>query len=231
MYAFSENYILPISHDEVVHGKHSLIEKMFGSYEQKFAGLRIFFAYMMAHPGKKLLFMGCEFAQFREWDYASGLEFFMLDYDMHKKTKDFVREINNFYLQTPALWEIDFNWEGFSWIISDDANQNIIVFSRKDKEGNEYITVINFAPVLRENYCIGVKQGKYEEVFNTDDKNFGGSGITNDIVKAVKGEMHGFDYHISITIPPLTALFFKFNAEKPPKIETTKTIRKKTVKQ
>lgn len=221
-YAFSENYILPISHDEVVHGKHSLIEKMFGTYEQKFAGLRIFFAYMIAHPGKKLLFMGSEFAQFKEWDYAGELEFFMLDFDMHKKIQEFIRQLNNFYLQTPALWEIDFCWEGFNWIISDDAEQNIIVFSRKDKEKNEYITVINFAPVLRENYCIGCRQGTFEEVFNTDDRNYGGSGITNGTVKALKGGMHGFDNHISIILPPLSALFFKYNCEKILKIKVSK---------
>ena len=210
VYAFSENYILPLSHDEVVHGKCSLIGKMPGEYEQKFAGLRAMYGYMMAHPGKKLLFMGQEFAQFIEWNYEQALDWQLLEYDAHRSMQGYVKELNGFYTSQPPLWEVDDSWEGFTWLIPDDAGQNILVFLRTDASGGQLLCVSNFAPVQREGYCIGVpKSGYYKEVFNSDAQRFGGSGAGNPrAVRSRKGEMHGHDQHISITIPPMSTLFF-----------------------
>ena len=148
------------SHDEVVHGKHSLIEKMPGDYQQKFANLRLFFAYMMAHPGKKLTFMGTEFAQFREWNFADSLEWFMLDYPKHRDTQNFVRALNKFYKRNKTMHQIDFDWQGFEWIIPDDSVQNVLAFKRKDNDGNELICVFNLGDVERVDYKVGVDEGK-----------------------------------------------------------------------
>lgn len=209
-YAFSENYVLPISHDEVVHGKHSLIDKMFGSYSEKFATLRAFLAYMMAHPGKKLLFMGCEYAQFREWTYKEGLEFFMLDFEMHSKTRDFVRELNNFYLQNPPFYEIDFDWKGFNWLICDDKNNNTVVFERFSKDKNKIMAAINFSPVLLENYRIYCADGIYKEVFNTDAQQFGGEGLSNGTLITKKDKKGAY---IEIILPALSAVYFSYKQD------------------
>ncbi len=209
-YAFSENFVLPISHDEVVHGKCSLINKMPGDYEQKFAGLRTFYGYMMAHPGKKLLFMGQEFAQFIEWNENQQLDWMLLDYDRHAQMQSFVRGLNHLYLDTPALWEDDFTWDGFQWIVADDSSQSIVVFLRRDKKGNEIIAVCNFAPVLRPDYKFGVpRAGQYAELINSDDEAFGGGGVHNEPVRAVKEPMHGFEYSISLRIPPMSAMLLR----------------------
>lgn len=219
-YAFSENFILPISHDEVVHGKCSLINKMPGDYEEKFAGLRTFYGYMMAHPGKKLLFMGQEFAQFIEWNENQQLDWMLLEYDRHAQMQGYVRALNHLYLDTPALWEDDFTWEGFQWIVPDDSSQSVVAFIRRDKKGNEVIAVCNFAPVLRQNYSIGVpRAGTYSELINSDDEKFGGSGVHNTAKRAKKAPMHGFDYSIELTLPPMSTLIFhtpKVKAEKKP---------------
>lgn len=180
MYAFNENYIYPISHDEVVHGKKSLIDKMFGSYEDKFASMRAFMTYMMCMPGKKMTFMGTEFAQFREWDYENQLEWFMLDYPRHKQMQDFIADLNNFYLSSKQLWEIDNSWDGYEWIEANESEWNIISFKRRAIDGSELIIVVNFSPVTRENYTVKVDlAGKYEELFNTDQFKYGGKGTVN----------------------------------------------------
>jgi 1,4-alpha-glucan branching enzyme len=210
-YAFSENFMLPISHDEVVHGKCSLINKMPGSYEEKFASVRAFMSYMIAHPGKKLMFMGCEFGQFKEWDFESGLDWLLLDYEAHRMLKNFSRSLNHFYLDSPQLWENDFSWEGFSWIANDDYKQSVICFRRIDHRGNELIVVCNFNPVRRDNYRIGVPlQGAYAEVFSTDVPEFGGEGILNGIVTSENKPMHGFAQSVSLTLPPLSVLYFQW---------------------
>ncbi len=210
-YAFSENFVLPISHDEVVHGKGSLIGKMPGSYEEKFANMRAFIGYMMAHPGKKMLFMGSEFAQFKEWAYEEELDWLLLDYEAHRKMRDFVAAINHYYRDNPPLWENDYSWEGFSWIAHDDNAQSVIAFRRIDRSGNERIAVCNFNPVLRENYRIGVpRAGWYREVFNTDDTAFGGSGVTNDRVKSEPVPMHGQEQSIALSLPPLSVMYFEY---------------------
>ncbi len=236
-YAFSENFILPISHDEVVYGKASLINKMPGNYEMKFAGVRTFIAYMMAHPGKKLTFMGTEFGQFKEWDYSTELDWMLLEYPAHNQLKDFVRAINHFYKENSPMWEVDYSWEGFNWISNDDYTQSVISFRRIDKKGNEIIAVCNFQPMLRENYRIGVPYaGTYSEVMNTDWSEFGGSGISNGTaIVSTDDPMHGFEQSIELTLPPMSVMYFKCVRKKPKrkprkKAEDTEAAVKKTSK-
>ena len=235
-YAFSENFVLPISHDEVVHGKCSLINKMPGDYEQKFANLRTFYGYMTAHPGKKLLFMGQEFGQFIEWDENKPLDWMLLGYDKHRQLQAYVKDLNAFYRETPAMWEIDYSWEGFQWIVPDDNQQSVIAFLRRDAKGKMVMVVCNFNPVLREGYEMGVPNaGSYKEVLNSDDPKYGGSGVTNGTVRSRKGAMHGFEQHVSLTLPPLSTLYFSVpaprkKAAKPAaaKPDAQKTAAKKT---
>lgn len=210
-YAFSENFVLPISHDEVVHGKKSLIDKMPGTYEEKFAGVRAFMGYMMAHPGKKLMFMGQEFGQFIEWDYKKGLDWNLLDYDAHRRLQDYFRQLNEFYLKTPAFWQIDYSWEGFSWISSDDNENSVIAFRRMDEDEKEIIVVCNFTNVKREDYKIGVpKKGNYKVIFNSDDEAFGGEGNGNkEKIKTENINMHGFTQSISLELPPMSTIYLK----------------------
>ena len=213
-YAFSENYVLPLSHDEVVHGKKSLLNKMPGEYAMKFAGLRAFLGYMMTHPGKKLTFMGAELGQFREWDTESGLDWLLLDYPMHSNLKRYVMQLNAFYLKTPALWEIDYSWEGFKWISENDRNQNVIAFMRTDKKGESIVVMINFSPTRRNYYRIGVPEsGVYTEIFNSDLPEYGGWGNINVKVKSESIAMHGYEHSISLTAPPLSTICLKLNKE------------------
>jgi 1,4-alpha-glucan branching enzyme len=207
-YAFSENYILPLSHDEVVHGKRSLLNKMPGCYEEKFASLRALYGYMMAHPGKKLLFMGGEFGQFIEWDHQKGLDWLLLEYDYHRKLRDYVKELNHIYLAHAPLWENDVDWKGFSWICADDWKQNIIAFQRMDKKGEILIAVCNFSLTKREHYRIGVcEPGTYRELLNSDWEKFGGQNIKNDSLKSDPFPMHGQKQSIELTIPPLCTIY------------------------
>ena len=210
MYAFSENYILPLSHDEVVHGKASLIGKMPDPYENKFGGLRALYGYMAAHPGKKMLFMGGEFAQFSEWAYQRGLDWMLLDYPAHKQMQTYVKALNHFYLETPQLWEQDTDWRGFEWISHEDNRNNIIAFRRIAADGSDIVIVVNFSPEMQEVYRIGVPfAGSYEEIFTSDRTEFGGSGLSNGRVRSENKPLHGQEQSIRIQIPRFGVLFFK----------------------
>ncbi len=209
-YAFSENFILPLSHDEVVHGKLSLIGRMPGSYEDKFCNLRTFFAYQMAHPGKKMNFMGNEFAQFIEWNYKQGLDWLLLDYDLHRKMQQFVKTLNHFYLNHRQLWENDSDWNGFQWLSCDDANTSVVAFRRMDRRGRELVVVCNFCPVLRDSYQLGLaRAGYYVPVLNSDSKEFGGYGYEPVTVQAQKGEHRGFKFHGSFRVPPMSVTYYE----------------------
>ncbi len=208
MYAFSENYILPISHDEVVHGKMSLIGKMPGSYEEKFAGVKTFLGYMMAHPGKKLNFMGTEFGQFKEWNYKEGVEFFLEAYPMHAKLKKAVQALNALYKNTPALYEIDDSWDGFEWLAADDSDRNFIAFKRRDRQGQEVIVLLNFSGEDYWNYTLGVEKGTYRVIFNSDMLRFGGSGaFKKRVFKTEKTYSHGKENSIRFHLPKLTCVY------------------------
>ena len=224
-YAFSENFVLPISHDEVVHGKGSLINKMPGEYEAKFANLRTFFGYMMAHPGKKLLFMGQEFGQFAEWNETKPLDWMLLGYDKHTELQTYVKTLNAFYKEHPAFWQVDYSWEGFQWIVPDDSQQSVIAFLRKDTSGKQILVVCNFNPVLREGYTLGAPvAGSYKEILNSDDAEFGGSGaVHNKAVRTHKKPMHGFEQSITITLPPMSTLYFEVPAKRTRKAAADKT--------
>jgi 1,4-alpha-glucan branching enzyme len=212
MYAYTENYILPLSHDEVVHGKKSLLDKMPGDYWQKFANLRAFLGYMAAHPGKKLLFMGGEFGQFIEWRYDSGLDWILLDYEKHREVQDYVMALNKLYNTEPALWEMDHVFEGFSWIDPNNFNQSILVFMRKGKKVKDTVIIVcNFTPEVYKDYVIGVPyKCNYTEIFNSDYKEFGGSNQINvGRIEALKQKWQNQPYSIEITVPPLAAVYFK----------------------
>jgi 1,4-alpha-glucan branching enzyme len=212
-YCFSENYVLSISHDEVVHGKCSLIEKIPGTIEDKFSSLRAFYSYMMAHPGKKLLFMGQEFAQFKEWNFEEELDWPILQYENHAKMQLFSQKLNKFYLTTSSLWENDDTWEGFNWISHDDYTQSIISFRRIDSKGDEVIVVCNFVPRERIDYKIGVPEaGRYKLVFNSDAVEFGGSGMSQKSWKTIDYPMHGHKQCISMTLAPLSVVFIKLSS-------------------
>ena len=215
-YAFSENFVLPISHDEVVHGKCSLINKMPGTYEEKFAGVRSFLGYMMSHPGKKLLFMGCEFGQFIEWNYKQQLDWLLLDYEAHRQLKSYVSALNKFYLTNSQLWEIDYSWEGFSWIVSDDSSNSVVAYIRRDKKENELIALCNFTSVTRQKYRIGVpKPGTYRVVFSSALPEFGGKGeSTVGSVRAKKKPIHGYEYSIELNIEGLSCMYIKNTSRK-----------------
>ena len=215
-YAFSENFVLPISHDEVVHGKCSLINKMPGTYEEKFAGVRSFLGYMMSHPGKKLLFMGCEFGQFIEWNYKQQLDWLLLDYEAHRQLKSYVSALNKFYFANSPLWEIDYSWEGFSWIVSDDSSNSVVAYIRRDKKENELIALCNFTSVTRQKYRIGVpKPGTYRVVFSSALPEFGGKGeSTVGSVRAKKKPMHGYEYSIELDIEGLSCMYIKNTSRK-----------------
>ena len=210
MYLFNENYINPVSHDEVVHGKKSLLNKMFGDYDQKFSSMRAFLVYMMTMPGKKMMFMGTEFAQFREWDYENQLEWFMLRYPRHEEMQRFVSEINNFYLGNKELWEIDNSWDGYEWIETNQSDLNVISYKRMSIDRSELIVVVNFSPVYREDYRVAVdKPGSYKEVLTTDEFRFGGNGLENKGVIKTKTDPGKTNNYFEINLPPYSGLIFR----------------------
>ncbi|MDE6767536.1 MAG: 1,4-alpha-glucan branching protein GlgB, partial [Eubacterium sp.] len=225
-YAFSENFVLPISHDEVVHGKASLINKMPGDYDMKFDGMRLFLAYMFAHPGKKLLFMGSEFGQFIEWNYEQGLDWLLLDYEKHRQLHDFTKELNKFYKNTPALWEVDYSWDGFQWISSEDNANSIIAFRRIDKKGNDLIAIFNFTPNSFDEYKIGVPENAtYKVIMDTSLEKYGGiKPRISGTYKAKKIPMHSLDYSIGIKLNGLSAIYLE-------KKENKKNMDNKTTKE
>ena len=215
-YAFSENFILPLSHDEVVHGKCSLIGKMPGNYDDKFNNLRVLYAYQIAHPGKKLNFMGSEFAQFIEWNFKQGLDWLLLGYEKHRKMQQFVKTLNRFYLENRELWEVDTGWDGYEWIEPDDRDRSVIAFRRKDRKGRELVVVCNFCPVLRENYRLGLpKQGWYVPVLNTDDEAFGGYGFAPETVRTEKKPSHGQMQSGLFRVPPMSVCFYRYHRARP----------------
>lgn len=215
MYNYNENFILPISHDEVVHGKCSLINKMWGDNWNKFAGLRLYAAYMIAHPGKKLLFMGSEFGQFIEWREYEELEWFLIDkFETHRKIHNYFKVLNKFYKDNKALWELDHDYRGFEWIDADNNSSSIYSFMRAGKSENEVlIFVFNFTPVIRYDFRLGVPyEGEYREVFNTDRLEFGGSGqFMDDTLIAEKIEFNNKPYSIKIKVPPMAATVLSIN--------------------
>ncbi len=214
LYAYSENFILPLSHDEVVHMKRSMLDKMPGDVWQKFANLRLLYAYQYAHPGKKLLFMGGEFGQWNEWNEAQALDWMVAGMDKHAGLSNLIKDLNHFYCQQTAFYALEFAAEGFQWISCDDEDNSVLSFIRRF-EDNFIICVFNFTPVVRKQYSIGVPQaGHYIEALNTDAQWYGGSNTGNAGGLDARAEPdHGFDYSLSLTLPPLTALFFVKEAE------------------
>jgi len=212
MYAFSENFVLPLSHDEVVHGKRSLIDKMPGDVWQKFAGVRALFGYQYGHPGKKLLFMGCEFGQWIEWNHNRSLDWHLLGYDAHRQLNDYVRDLNRLYTSEPSLHQVDFEHKGFEWLDFHDAQGSTIAFMRKAKDEKDHLVfVLNFTPVPRAGHRIGVPEEVfYEEVLNSDSSSYGGSNMGNyGGVMAEKREWSGWPCFIDVMLPPLAVVVFK----------------------
>jgi len=203
-YVYSENYVLPISHDEVVHGKYSLINKMPGDYDMKFAGWRNFLMYMYAHPGKKLNFMGSEFAQFIEWDYKKELDWFLLDYPAHAGAQKFTAALNEFYCSRPAMWARDTSISGFEWLVVDDVNQNVYVFARNDGAGDYVICVLNFSPCEYKNYSFGAPEGRYKEALCSD---IGGWKRGRKIHRAENIPWHGMENRLTLDIKPMSGLY------------------------
>ena len=225
MYAFSENFILPLSHDEVVHMKGSFLNKIPGPYEEKFAGVRAFYTYMLAHPGKKLLMMGSEFGQWNEWHYEYSLDWHLLENKENQDIKAFFQAANTFYLENKPLWDLDFSWEGFQWICADDNQNNCASFLRKDRKGDFVLAVCNFSPVHRPGYRLGVPyRGTYQCVFNSDDERFGGSGLGDkEPLSSEDIPMHGQEQSLVIDIPPMSGVIYRCTRKKP-------ALRKKAAK-
>ena len=214
MYNYSEKFILPISHDEVVHGKKSLINKMWGDDWKKYAGLRLYASFMMGHPGKKLMFMGCEFGQFVEWREWEELQWSVIEeFDIHRKTKEYFKALNKFYLENSSLWSLDYEEEGFKWMDADNSEESVLSFIRIGKNKKEkLIFICNFTPEVYYDFKVGVPGlGEYVEVFNSDSLEFGGAGniMGDSILKATEESFKDFDYSISVKVPPLGTLVLK----------------------
>ncbi len=208
-YAFSENFMLPISHDEVVYGKRSLLNKMYGDYNQKFDLMRTFLMYMYAHPGKKLTFMGNEFAQFDEWNNDKGIDFMLLDFEKHNKMHKFTKDLNHMYLENSEFYEIDYSWEGFRWLTADDNTNNVIAFERKNKNGEVIVCIANFSPKRQEHYRVGVDAGSYEELLNSNLSIYGGNGRHYGTIESYAVRVNGFENSIELTLEPNSAVYFK----------------------
>lgn len=212
MYAFSENFILAFSHDEVVHGKKSMLDKMYGTYEQKFAALRALYGYQFAHPGKKLTFMGSEFGQFIEWNYKQGLDWLLLDYPMHKAMQRWCSALNACYRSSRALWDIDDGWDGFTWLNVDDAERSAIAFLRTARSGRRLVCVCNFTPVRYDDFVIGLpKRGVLRELLSSDAEDFGGTGIRNaPEIRSEDVPFGALPCCARVTLPPLSTVYFTF---------------------
>ena len=224
MYAFSENFVLPISHDEVVHMKGSLRGKMPGDDRQQLAGVRAFTAYLLAHPGKKLTFMGAELGQWHEWDFASQLDWYLLENEENRQLHRFFKDINAFYLSQSPLWDIDFSWEGFEWLVPDDNHNNVVVFLRRDRKGRALIAAVNFSPVGQGEYRFGVPPKKiYREVFTTDCPEYGGTGEWRNekSIEVLPIPSHGREQSLCVKLPPLGAAFFAGEGEWESREKTT----------
>ncbi|MGI9666089.1 MAG: 1,4-alpha-glucan branching protein GlgB [Acidimicrobiia bacterium] len=210
VYAFNENFTLPLSHDEVVHGKGSLLTKQPGDDWQRFAGLRLLYGYQWSQPGKKLLFMGGEFGVWDEWDHESELEWGLLEFEPHRGIKDWVSDLNELLVSSPQLYELDNDGSGFRWVVGDDAPNSVYAYLRMAGDGSPLLFVANFTPAPRDGYRIGVpRSGAWEEALNSDDTRYGGSGVLNGVVEADAISSHGYDWSVEITVPPLGAVFLK----------------------
>ena len=232
-YAFSENYILPFSHDEVVHGKHSLLDKSPGDLWNKFAGLRALYGFTMAHPGKKLLFMGGEFAHFIEWKFDDQLDWFLLVYDRHPQVQKYVRDLNHFYKDHKPFYEVEDSWDGFQWITANDSDNSVFAFTRSDKEGNTIIVVANFTPVFHPIYKIGLpSDGKIKEIFNSDLQEYGGSNQYNAYELTPVHELfNGLPYSVNICVPPMSCIYFKYDKIYHEDEQNKKQMKKSTYKE
>jgi 1,4-alpha-glucan branching enzyme len=216
-YAFTENFMLPFSHDEVVYGKHSLLRKMPGDEWQSFANLRLLYSYMFTHPGTKLLFQGAEFAQSEEWNFQTSLDWHLLNYDVHQGVQTLIKDLNSLYRKEPALHEKQFTVEGFEWIDYNDAENSVLVYLRHGKKpSDDVIVACNMTPIPRENYRIGLpKSGKLKEIFNSDSKIYSGTGnFKNKLLNSEKEKWQFKNHSVEITIPPLGMVAFKYQISK-----------------
>ncbi|MDH3531363.1 MAG: 1,4-alpha-glucan branching protein GlgB [Gammaproteobacteria bacterium] len=210
VYAFTENFVLPLSHDEVVHGKGSLLGRMPGDEWQRFANLRAYLGSMYAHPGKKLLFMGSEIAQYQEWSHDRSLDWHLLEYPLHNGVHQLVRDLNEVYQRTPALYEVDFADAGFEWIDWGDRDNSTLSWIRRDRSGGFVICITNFTPVVRQDFCIGVPEaGRYHELINTDSEKYGGTGIHNATLITTANGQHGRPDSLDVTLPALATLILQ----------------------
>jgi 1,4-alpha-glucan branching enzyme len=218
IYAFSENFLLPFSHDEVVHGKGSMLDKMPGDLWQKMANLRLLYSYMWAHPGKKLLFMGSEFGQWNEWNCNSGLQWDLLQWDTHQGIQQCVTDLNRIYTQEPALYEVDFEEAGFEWIDCHDRQNSILSFARFSRDRLETVLVCcNFTPVVRSNFRVGVPlAGYYREIFNSDSKIYGGTNVGNGAGATAEAiPWNSREHSVVINLPPLAVTMMKHQIHLP----------------
>ena len=227
MYAFSENYVLAYSHDEVVHGKCSMINKMSGDYEQKFASLRTLYGYQFGHPGKKLTFMGSEFGQFIEWNWQMQLDWLLLDYPKHKQLQDYMRELNKLYTENPAMYEVDRSWDGFQWLNVDDSGRSSVAFLRSAPDHDSYIVgLCNFTPVSYHDFVIGLPMGgTLSLILNSNEERFGGRGDEQKkLIYAHKGGFWGWEYSATLDLPAMSALFFRYRPRKPTEKKVHKAV-------